>query len=544
MKYPPLTLGWFLYETPIDNLEFIGRDEDLQKPISGISVLDNPDGVRWIKKHEIILTTGYIFYNDVDLQKKIIADLHAIECTAFCIKVQRFFDKIPDSLIKEAEKYGVPLVSVPFYHVYSNIIGVINQNLIDQKIFLQQFILRETEKFHQLYFNKEGIMKMLEEISRYTNSIVMITTTSDFPLYYYIPLRQQEEFNKINKLHAKPHHTVSRQDTEKDTSGNRWFYFNNTLLNFQTFLLPDNRHYLCIDHTKSNIDETTAVILKQIFSVIALELSSMQVQNRTFSQKNYFDSFFYMLTDKKKKSVEEIQLICDSYSFPYQLKRICVTFECLDKENRMFRSLYNGINHEMIRLDFKYFLCNHDNRIVIFFLYSKQVSNAKALELANQAVSQLMEALRDYHSFFRLGISRCHISCSSIAIAYEESLQALHLQTEFTETSLVNSYSEQYAYHVLKQLSSYEINKIYADTVKELVSYDQENRSELLLTLKTYLESSLNLTDTAQKLFIHRNTLTTRLTLVKKLLCCEISAVEDIFRLYLGICAWELLQNM
>nr|WP_314463828.1 PucR family transcriptional regulator ligand-binding domain-containing protein [uncultured Clostridium sp.] len=544
MKYPPLTLGWFLYETPIDNLELIGREEDLQKPITGISVLDNPDGVRWIKKHEIILTTGYIFYNDVELQKQVIADLHAIECTAFCIKVKRFFDQIPESLIKEAEKYGVPLVSVPYYHVYSNIISVINQNLIDQKISLQQFILRETEKFHQLYFNKEGIMKMLEEISHYTNSIVMITTISDFPLYYFIPLRQQEEFNKINKLHAQPLQTAPQQDTEKDPSGNRTFYFNNTLLSFQTFLLPDNRHYLCIDHTKTNIDETTAVILKQIFSVIALELSSMQVQNRTFSQKNYFDSFFYMLTDKKKKSAEEIQLICDSYSFPYQLKRICVTFECLDKESRMFRSLYNGINHEMIRLDYKYFLCNHDNRIVIFFLYSKQVSNVKALFLVNQAVSQLMEALSDYHSFFRLGISRCHVSYSSIAKAYEESLQTLHLQTQFAEASLVNSYSAQYAYHVLTQLSSYELNKIYTDTVKELVSYDQESKSELLLTLKTYLESSMNLTDTAQKLFIHRNTLTSRLTLVKKLLCCEISAVEDIFRLYLGICAWELIQHM
>lgn len=83
MKYPPLTLGWFIYETPIDNLEFIGEDEALHKTITGISVLDNPDGVKWIKKNEIVLTTGYIFYNDFEIQKKIIADLHAIDCTAF-----------------------------------------------------------------------------------------------------------------------------------------------------------------------------------------------------------------------------------------------------------------------------------------------------------------------------------------------------------------------------------------------------------------------------------------------------------------------------
>ena len=544
MKYPVLTLGWFLYETPIDNLEFIGKEEDLLKPITGISVLDNPDGVRWIKKHEIILTTGYIFLNDLKLQKQVIADLHAIDCTAFCIKVKRFFDKIPDSLIKEAEKYGVPLVSVPFYHGYSNMINVINQNLIDQKISMQQFVLNETEKFHQLYFNKEGIMKMLEEVSHYTNSIIMITTVSDFPIYYYIPPRQQAEFNKIEKLQAQPLPAHTNETTGETFIDQRNFYFNDTLLTFGTFLLPDSRHYLCIDITKSEIDDTTTAILRQIFSVIALELSSMQVQNRVFSQKNYFDSFFYMLTDMKKKSQEEIRLICDSYSFPYQLKRVCVTLECQDKESRLFRSLYNGVNHELIRLDHKYFLCNNDNRIVIFFLYSKQFPNVKALSLANQAALQLMEALEEYHSFFRLGISRCHSSTPSIARAYEESLQTLHLQTPFSDNTKVNSYTRQYAYHLLTQLNSYELKKIYRDTVKELVIYDEENKSELLLTLKTYLESSLNLTDTAQKLFIHRNTLTTRLTLVKKLLCCELSAIEDIVRLYLGICALELLGDM
>lgn len=543
MKYPILTLGWFLYETPIDNLEFIGNEEALNKPITGISVLDNPDGVKWIKKNEIILTTGYIFYDDFELQKKVIADLHAIDCTAFCIKVKRFFDKIPESLIEEAKKYGVPLVSMPFYHGYSNIISIINQNLVDQKISTQQFILNETEKFHQLYFNKEGIMKMLEQVSHYTNSIAMIATTSDFPIYYYIPPKDQAAFSKIDKLQAQPVNALSKQTAEKP-SGKRNFYFNDTLLTFQTFLLPDSRHYLCIDITGTDIDDTTGAILRQISSVIALELSSMQVQNRVFSQKNYYDSFFYMLTDIKNKSAEEIRLICDSYSFPYQLKRICVSLECEEKESKLFRSLYNAVNHELMRLDQKSFLCHNDNRIVIFLFYPKQVSNGKALSLANQTVSQLMEALKEYHSFFRLGISRCHTACASIAKAYEESLQTLHLQTPSFQTARINSYTRQYAFHLLIQLSSYEIKKLYRDTVKDLVTYDSENKSELFLTLKTYLESSLSLTETAQKLFIHRNTLTSRLALIKKLLCSEISSIEDIFYLYLGICACELLHSM
>lgn len=543
MKYPPLTLGWFLYETPINDLEFIGEEEALLKTITGISVLDNPDGVKWIKKNEIILTTGYIFYNDFEIQKQIIADLHAVDCTAFCIKVKRFFDKIPESLIEEASKYGLALVSVPFYHGYSNIINVINQNLVEQKISRQQFILRETEKFHEFFFNKEGLIKMLEQISNYTGSIAMITTASDFPIYYHIPPKEYADFSKIHKLQVQPANSLS-EEAPKERTRKRNFYCNDTLFTFHAFLLPDNKHYLCIDISKKEIDDTVMEILKQVFSVIALELTSMQIHNRAFAQKNYYDSFFYMLTDFKNKSIEEIRLICDAYSFPWHLKRICITLECQSKESKLFRSLYNTVNQKLIHLDHKYFLCHNENHIVIFLLFSKQTPNVKALSLANQIVLQLHDYLKDYHSFFRLGISRCHTSYASIARAYEESLQTLHLQTLAGQTALINSYTRQFAFHLLTQLTSYEVKKIYEDTVNILISYDAENKSELFVTLKAYLEHSLNLTETSQKLFIHRNTLASRLSAIRELLCSDISSIEDVLHLYLGICAWELLETM
>lgn len=383
---------------------------------------------------------------------------------------------------------------------------------------------------------------MLERISNYTNSMAMITTTSDFPIYYRIPPKEYGDFSRIDKLQVQPSNSLP-EERQKEHARKRNFYCNDTLLTFHAFLLPDNKHYLCIDITQKEIDDTTLEVLKQIFSVLALELTSMQIQNRAFSQKNYYDSFFYMLTDIKNKSIEEIRLVCDAYSFPIDLKKVCITLECQSKESKLFRSLYNAVNQRLIHLAHKYFLCHSENHIVIFLLYPKQTPNVEALSLANQIALQLSDYLKDYQTFFRLGISRCHTSCASIAKAYEESLQTLHLQTSDRQTASIHSYTRQFAFHLLNQLTSYEREKIYQDTVSILVIYDSENKGELLGTLKAYLENSLNLTETAQKLFIHRNTLTARLSSIKKLLCCDITSIEDIFRLYLGICAWELLKN-
>lgn len=73
MEDSPLNLRWFLNNPEFDNLAFIGEESCLDKPITGVNVIDNPDGVPWIKRNELVLTTGYIFYNDIALTKKLIS---------------------------------------------------------------------------------------------------------------------------------------------------------------------------------------------------------------------------------------------------------------------------------------------------------------------------------------------------------------------------------------------------------------------------------------------------------------------------------------
>ena len=52
MNDPVLTLRWFLNCPEIDNLEFYGDEDCLGNPITGVNVIDNPEGVPWIKKND------------------------------------------------------------------------------------------------------------------------------------------------------------------------------------------------------------------------------------------------------------------------------------------------------------------------------------------------------------------------------------------------------------------------------------------------------------------------------------------------------------
>lgn len=74
--------------------------------------------------------------------------------------------------------------------------------------------------------------------------------------------------------------------------------------------------------------------------------------------------------------------------------------------------------------------------------------------------------------------------------------------------------------------------------LKELMNYDEENNAEMLITLKTYLKNSLNMTETANELFVHRSTLKYRLEKIRQILGVEFEEYHE--QMYLQMLLYEL----
>ncbi len=73
-----------------------------------------------------------------------------------------------------------------------------------------------------------------------------------------------------------------------------------------------------------------------------------------------------------------------------------------------------------------------------------------------------------------------------------------------------------------------------------LVRYDEENHTEYVLTLKTYLREHMNATQAARELFIHRSTFLYRLDRIREILRSDLDDPEEIFYLELSL---RLLEN-
>lgn len=96
-------------------------------------------------------------------------------------------------------------------------------------------------------------------------------------------------------------------------------------------------------------------------------------------------------------------------------------------------------------------------------------------------------------------------------------------------------YSELGVYQLLLAIDNKEtIKAYYNDMLGKLEENDQNNGTDYLDFLNAYLNSNCNINDTADALFIHRNTVVYKIKKINELLDCDLSDIEVRVQLYLA----------
>ena len=93
----------------------------------------------------------------------------------------------------------------------------------------------------------------------------------------------------------------------------------------------------------------------------------------------------------------------------------------------------------------------------------------------------------------------------------------------------------------LSQKSPETLRAFKEDTIGSLVSYDDTHGTNLVKTLKAYMECDGNISEVAELLHVHKHTIRYRLRRVTELAGLDVTKFEDAAQLYLAIRADELI---
>ncbi len=118
----------------------------------------------------------------------------------------------------------------------------------------------------------------------------------------------------------------------------------------------------------------------------------------------------------------------------------------------------------------------------------------------------------------------CH-NLSDYRRGFAEASEALQMGQTLNREGGVTYFNDLGVYRYLYKIARMDdLRDMYQEQVARISNYDRRKGTDLLDTLETYLECAGNLTKTASRLFVHRNTLIQRLDRLQSL--CEIDLQE------------------
>lgn len=137
----------------------------------------------------------------------------------------------------------------------------------------------------------------------------------------------------------------------------------------------------------------------------------------------------------------------------------------------------------------------------------------------------------------QIGASRMATSLLDLSDAYREARQALIISQMTSEDGkeFATSYAELGIKRLLYLMIDHpELETFYEENLAPLEAYDAEWETELVPTLRVYLQQGANLNSAAKELFIHRHTMRYRLEQIAELLNVDIDSTEVLLNLQIA----------
>ncbi|PRR82140.1 PucR family transcriptional regulator [Clostridium vincentii] len=184
----------------------------------------------------------------------------------------------------------------------------------------------------------------------------------------------------------------------------------------------------------------------------------------------------------------------------------------------------------------------YKNDCVIFlnrFEDARMVRLNSALREIQRIVSNRIEGIT-----VSVGIGNPYKDLKMMKQSLNEAEVALEtIKCEGKQNTVIN-YKDIGIYGLLFSIPNKEtLREYYLDNLGALADHDVMNDSNLFQTLETYLEENCNITITAEKLFLHRNTLKYRIKKIEELLDCHLHDFNDCANLKIAVYIKKILKK-
>ncbi|MBQ6388196.1 MAG: PucR family transcriptional regulator [Mogibacterium sp.] len=166
------------------DFEVIAGRKGIYKEIQGITILDAPDGFKWTKGKEMIMSSGYSMMNDPDCISRAFAEGTIQKASALLIKQGRYLEKIPEDLITLCNEYELPLILAPFSATWMEVASETNVAVMNRTIRKFQVPVVGSGQVTNQSYKEQRIRKILQAVESEMKFPALLYDIAEDKSYY------------------------------------------------------------------------------------------------------------------------------------------------------------------------------------------------------------------------------------------------------------------------------------------------------------------------------------------------------------------------
>ncbi len=141
------------------------------------------------------------------------------------------------------------------------------------------------------------------------------------------------------------------------------------------------------------------------------------------------------------------------------------------------------------------------------------------------------------------GVGRPGLGLTELRRSFSEAERAMNLTEQLWDKAHTSFFGDLSLTELLLNINNHEqLQRFCQDWLSDILDYDQQNNSDLLLTMSVYFANNGNMAATAKQLNVHRNTLVYRLNRIAEITQLDMDDADVQLNLHLAIKAYHLLQ--
>jgi PucR family transcriptional regulator, purine catabolism regulatory protein len=550
---PQFTIKKLIDLPRLKKLRLVRGQPRMDNVISNVNIIDNPDSYEWFTAGDFLLTTGYIFKDKPALQVQLIKELSDLNCSGLGIKIKRYWETIPKTILDEAAKRNFPIVEIPYQYSLAQVSNIINDEIFGRES-------SELKKFKDIYdaFAKvtlEGgslleIAKISSQMIR--NSVIVIDAKGHLLAVSEIEGEKQPLKSAINlKTNEAVFLSSITETLPKDAalvplSLKRTISVNDTVitLRFMPSIYSNTLYgYIIAWETNQKLQKIDYIALETAARTLAVErIKTRQLEESRFRQKSdLFDDLIggKFVTSQLSLSVAEIYGINTGKT---HISFVINTHEVAQETLKEILELIDEISLKNRRNIHATIRGGNVLGLVELWQSEQEITPSDSLKRLFENIHNQINH-RYPEITFSVGVSNAEKNFSKLGKQLSSTFELLKHPSRFLNDNGVIYYHDFSSYHLLTQTFDQEkLIEFFHDHLGKLYEYDQLNKTNLMQTLIAFYESNTHVENTAKRLFLHRNTIIYRLEKIKEILPVVFDKETPNFNLQLALKIYQVLQ--